>query len=161
MRLLLLLCLMQIGLAQAIVESPDIAPDEFATTAQKERFKTLIQDLRCTVCQNQNLADSHASLAKDLRREILEMMQQGKTDAQITQHLVDRYGEFVLYKPRFERATYILWVGPFAALLLAVVGFVVLIRRRAAQPTHLSDADKQALTDELRRPPVSTSSPKK
>jgi len=161
MRLLLLLCCLQIGLAHAIVESPDIQPDEFTTNAQKERFKALIQDLRCTVCQNQNLADSHASLAKDLRREILELMQQGKTDAQITQHLVDRYGEFVLYKPRFERATYILWIGPFLALLLASIGFILLVRKRAAQTTHLSDADKQALTEELRRNPVSTPSPKK
>lgn len=148
--LLVLLTSLYFNSAFAIVESQDIQPDEFSSPAQKHRFKELIKDLRCTVCQNQNLADSNASLARDLRREIFELIQAGKTDDEITQHLVARYGEFVLYKPRFEKSTYVLWLAPFVTLLLAIAVFIALIRRRTTQVTTLSSNDKQALADALR-----------
>ncbi|MBI3560927.1 MAG: cytochrome c-type biogenesis protein CcmH [Gammaproteobacteria bacterium] len=150
------LLLLPLGLAHAIVEVQDVQPDEFSSPEQKLHFRALIQDLRCTVCQNQNLADSHASLARDLRRQILELMQQGKSDEQIIQHLVNRYGEFVLYKPRFEPATYVLWVAPFVALIAALSGLIVLIRRRAKVTATFSDAEKQALAKELNTPASSS-----
>lgn len=148
--LFILLTSLYVSSAFAIVESQDIQPDEFSSPAQKHRFKALIKDLRCTVCQNQNLADSNASLARDLRREVFELIQSGKTDDEITQHLVARYGEFVLYKPRFEKSTYVLWLAPFFTLLVALAVFIALIRRRTTQVTTLSSNDKQALADALR-----------
>jgi cytochrome c-type biogenesis protein CcmH len=104
------------------------APPDAALDA---RLKTLSEELRCLVCQNQTLADSTAPLAEDLRREVRELAQQGKTDAEIKQYLVARYGDFVLYKPPVKPTTWILWFGPFAFLLGgALVWFVVLRRRR-------------------------------
>jgi cytochrome c-type biogenesis protein CcmH len=95
------------------------------------RLKTLSEELRCLVCQNQTLADSTAPLAEDLRREVRELAQQGKTDAEIKQYLVARYGDFVLYKPPVKPTTWILWFGPFAFLLGGgLIWFVVLRRRR-------------------------------
>jgi cytochrome c-type biogenesis protein CcmH len=104
------------------------APKDAALEA---RLRTLSEELRCLVCQNQTLADSTAPLAEDLRREVRELAQQGKTDAEIKQYLVARYGDFVLYKPPVKPTTWILWFGPFAFLLGGgLIWFVVLRRRR-------------------------------
>jgi cytochrome c-type biogenesis protein CcmH len=104
------------------------APKDAALEA---RLKTLSEELRCLVCQNQTLADSTAPLAEDLRREVRELAQQGKSDAEIKQYLVARYGDFVLYKPPVKPTTWILWFGPFAFLLGGgLIWFVVLRRRR-------------------------------
>jgi cytochrome c-type biogenesis protein CcmH len=110
----------------------DPAPLRFANPVEEQRFHALVTELRCVMCQNQSLADSNAQIAHDLRREVLVLMRQGKTDAQIRDYLVARYGEFVLYKPRVEATTWLLWFGP--ALLLLVGGFVVarIVRRHAA-----------------------------
>jgi len=110
--------------ATAIAQAPKDA-------ALEARLKTLSEELRCLVCQNQTLADSTAPLAEDLRREVRELAQQGKTDAEIKQYLVARYGDFVLYKPPVTPTTWILWFGPFAFLLGGgLLWFVVLRRRR-------------------------------
>jgi cytochrome c-type biogenesis protein CcmH len=99
--------------------------------ALEARLKTLSEELRCLVCQNQTLADSTAPLAEDLRREVRELAQQGKTDAEIKEYLTARYGDFVLYKPPVKPTTWILWFGPFAFLLGGgLLWFVVLRRRR-------------------------------
>lgn len=149
--LLTVVCMLHLGVSYAIVESQDIMPEEFSSTEQKQRFKVLIKDLRCTVCQNQNLADSNASLAKDLRRQVLEMIQAGKSDDEIVEHLVARYGDFVLYKPPFNPSTYVLWIAPFVALIIALVTIVLLIRRRTHSVTVLSDTDKTALRAALQQ----------
>ena len=94
------------------------------------RLKSLFEELRCLVCQNQTLADSNASLAEDLRREVRELAQQGKTDAEIKQYLVARYGDFVLYKPPVKPTTWLLWFGPFAFLLGGGLVWLVVLRRR-------------------------------
>ncbi len=109
-----------IAMAQ-VVDDP--SPPRFADTAEETRFHALVSELRCVMCQNQSLADSNAQIAHDLRREVLTLMRQGRTDAQISDYLVARYGEFVLYKPRIEGKTWLLWFGP--ALLLLAGGFVV------------------------------------
>jgi len=122
--------------------------------AIEKRLMALGEELRCLVCQNQTLADSHADLAADLRQEIREMMQQGKTDSEIVTYLVDRYGDFVLYRPPFKATTALLWFGP--ALLVGVGGVALaatLKRRRGALPddTPLSpeeEARLKALLDE-------------
>ncbi|MBK6727949.1 MAG: cytochrome c-type biogenesis protein CcmH [Xanthomonadales bacterium] len=99
-----------------------IDPLPFANEAEERRFQSLAQELRCLVCQNQNIADSDAGLARDLRKEVFEMMRAGKSDDEIKQFLTERYGDFVLYRPPFKATTLVLWVGP---LLILVVGFAI------------------------------------
>ncbi|HZV55183.1 MAG TPA: cytochrome c-type biogenesis protein [Rhodocyclaceae bacterium] len=99
------------GEAQALYSDP-------ATDA---RLNALASDLRCLVCQNQSIADSHSDLATDLRNEILEMIAAGKTDKEIVDFMVARYGDFVLYRPPFKLATFLLWGGPLLLLALAVL----------------------------------------
>jgi cytochrome c-type biogenesis protein CcmH len=117
------------AMAQAVV---DPAPLQFQDRPEETRFHALVSELRCVMCQNQSLADSNAQIAHDLRREVLQLMRQGKSDEQVKQFLVARYGEFVLYQPRVESKTWLLWFGP--ALLLLAGGFVVarVVRRHAA-----------------------------
>ena len=109
----------------------DPAPLRFNSASEEQRFLHVVTELRCVMCQNQTLADSNAQIARDLRREVLVLMRQGKTDDEIRDYLVARYGEFVLYKPRVEGKTWLLWFGP--ALMLLVGGFVVarVIRQHA------------------------------
>ena len=108
-------------LAQA---GSDPAPLAFEDRAEERRFHALVSELRCVMCQNQSLADSDAQIAHDLRREVLGLMREGQSDAEIEQFLVARYGEFVLYRPRVESKTWLLWFGPL--LLLLAGGYVVL-----------------------------------
>ncbi|MFT3756121.1 MAG: cytochrome c-type biogenesis protein CcmH [Pseudoxanthomonas sp.] len=105
-------------------------PQQFRDAAEETRFHQLTGELRCVMCQNQSLADSNAQIAHDLRREVLDLMHQGKTDQQIKDFLVERYGEFVLYKPQMEKRTWLLWFGPFVLLLLGVAIMVRVLRRQ-------------------------------
>ncbi len=116
---------------------------QFDTPEMEADYNQLIYELRCLVCQNQNLADSDADLAKDLRRETYEMLQQGKSQQQVIDFMVARYGDFVLYRPQFKTSTYLLWLGPF---LLLVVVLVIVVRRlrAAARPVEV---DANALED--------------
>ena len=125
---LLLALLPLLAFAQA---GTAVAPPQFTDRAEAERFHALTEELRCVKCQNQSLADSNAQIAQDLRQEVLELMRQGKTDAEVKHYLVARYGEFVLYRPRVEPATWLLWFGP--AALLLVGGFVLagIVRKRS------------------------------
>ncbi|MCA1714911.1 MAG: cytochrome c-type biogenesis protein CcmH, partial [Gammaproteobacteria bacterium] len=109
-----------IAMAQAVT---DPAPLQFNDASEERRFHALASELRCVMCQNQSLADSNAMIAHDLRREVLALMRQGRSDAQVKQFLVARYGEFVLYKPRVAAKTWLLWFGP--ALLLLAGGIVI------------------------------------
>lgn len=122
------------------------------------RFRGLAAELRCLVCQNQTLLDSHADLAKDLRMEVVRLIQEGRDDAEVKRYLVDRYGEFVLYRPTWSWRNGILWLGPL--VLLAVAGSVIwrLTHKRKPQEDDLDDADD---TDddsdgEDETPPLST-----
>lgn len=121
---------------------------EFDNAEQLERYKTLVYELRCLVCQNQNLADSDADLAADLRREVHRMIVDGQSNDAIIDFMVTRYGDFVLYRPPLKAKTILLWTGPF---VLGAGGLVLLIvqlrRRRAAQPASapLSDAERARL----------------
>lgn len=89
--------------------------------AEKEQYKEVASELRCLVCQNQSLADSHASLAVDLKDKIAEQIRAGKTNEEIKSYMQDRYGEFVIYKPAYSMENAVLWWGPFVVLLIAVV----------------------------------------
>ncbi len=97
---------------------------EFDSPAQEQRYKRLTKELRCTVCQNQNIADSNAELAGDLRRKTYELISAGKSDEEIMDFMVERYGNFVLYRPPLTAGTLLLWIGPF--LVAAFGGFLLL-----------------------------------
>lgn len=112
--------------------------DPTAQDAEIEsRLKALSQELRCLVCQNTTLADSNAPLAEDLRNEIRVQMRQGKTDEQVTAYLVERYGDFVRYKPPVNSNTLLLWFGPFLMLLIGAISLFVVLRKNASR----QDAD--------------------
>ena len=124
--MLLLMCLP--GLAQV---NNDSAPLQFQDSTEEARFHALAAELRCVMCQNQSLADSNALIALSLRHEVIDLMRKGNSDAQIKEFLVARYGEFVLYKPRVEPATWLLWLGPLALLLIGAGVVAVIVRKRA------------------------------
>lgn len=140
MRRVLLAALLLAASAGALA----IDPLPFKDDAEQLRFQQLSAELRCTVCQNQNLADSNADLAKDLRRKVFELMQEGRSDAEIKQFLVDRYGDFVLYDPPVKPLTWGLWFGPAVVVLIGAGLIVAAIRRRAralpSDATGIEDA---------------------
>lgn len=109
------------------------------------RLDHLAQELRCLVCQNESLASSQAELAQDLRAEVRDLIGQGKSDPEIKQYLVQRYGDFVLYRPAFQPTTYLLWLGPFVflALGLIVLWRILRARRLVQAPGPLSAQDLQ------------------
>ena len=108
-------------------------PMTFRDANEEQRYRDLVSELRCVMCQNQSLADSNALIAHDLRLEVLQLMREGKSDEEIKQFLVARYSEFVLYKPKVEPMTWALWFGP-ALLLLAGAGLIVaIVRKRSLQ----------------------------
>lgn len=118
-------------------------PLEFDDPAQEQRFQNLTEELRCLVCQNQSLADSDAFLAQDLRKEIHDMMAAGRSDDEIKAYMVERYGDFVLYRPPVQSNTLLLWAAP---LLLLLIGAVVIARAVSKRAALLEAEDSQAET---------------
>ncbi len=116
---------------------------EFNDEVTKIRFQALTKELRCPKCQNQNLADSNSPIAADLRRELYELLQQGKADSEIVDFMVDRYGEFVLYRPRVSELTYVLWFGPAVLILLGVFVVIVVVRRKPVDKKTLALSAEQ------------------
>jgi cytochrome c-type biogenesis protein CcmH len=122
------------------------------------RLKTLAVELRCLVCQNQTLADSNAPLAEDLRREVREMITKGMSDREIIDFLVQRYGDFVLYRPPWKATTTLLWLGPFLLLIAGATALVLALRSRQKKLTNvtLSEAEHnrvaQLLSEGVNRP---------
>ena len=116
----------------AFAQTGTYNPDTPADPATEARLRELSQELRCLVCQNQNIADSNADLAVDLRREVRSQILQGKSDAAIKSYLVARYGDFVLYRPPMQSNTALLWFGPLALLVVGITVWWMLSRRRAA-----------------------------
>ena len=103
----------------------------FADPAMQARYDSLIRELRCTVCQNQTIADSNASLARDLRREVRRLMEEGRTDQEIRDFLTDRYTDFVLYNPPVKPRTYLLWAAPGLLVIIGLGAAVMVVLRRA------------------------------
>ncbi len=122
---------------------------QFDDPAKQQRYENLIKELRCLVCQNQSLADSDADLAKDLRDEVYGIIQSGKSESEAAQFLVDRYGDFVLYRPPLKANTTLLWVGPFILLAVGIVFLIRQARRRSQLRAHeaapLSDEESRRL----------------
>ncbi|HYG41562.1 MAG TPA: cytochrome c-type biogenesis protein [Bordetella sp.] len=126
---------------------------EFDSETQRARYRNLAEILRCPKCQNQNIADSNSPIANDLRAEIHRMLGEGQTNEQIIGFMVNRYGDFVLYKPPLDARTVFLWLGPAVLLLAgtAVLAVIVVRGRRAGATTGaLSDAEHQRLAELLR-----------
>jgi len=144
MRLLLALLLWLAcspAFAQANAQS-NAAPLQFHDAAEETRFHALASELRCVMCQNQSLADSNALIALSLRREVLQLMHDGRSDGEIKDFLVARYGEFVLYKPKVEASTGLLWLGP-GLLLLGGAAVVAGVLRRRKSLQRVADDDAQ------------------
>lgn len=137
----LLVVLLGLMVAGAVLarEAPTVAADPLL----EKRAMALAEELRCLVCQNQTIADSHAELAVDLKNQIREKLKAGMNEAQIIDYMVARYGDFVLYRPPVKATTLPLWIGPFALLAAALAGlFYYILRRRRSKPEEpLSEAD--------------------
>ena len=139
MRAFLLAVLLASGGAALAID----AEDAFDDPVLQQRYEKINRELRCLVCQNQTIADSNATLAQDLRREVRGMIAAGRTDDEIREFMIERYGDFVLYRPRMTAGNFLLWAAP---VLLLVVGAFVLVRvvRRRAQETDLETDGPEA-----------------
>jgi cytochrome c-type biogenesis protein CcmH len=133
------------GMAHS-AEAPPLAEDPVV----EQRLNHISEELRCLVCQNESLAGSRADLAQDLRREIRTLIKDGKTDAEVMEFMVSRYGDFVRYRPPMKPMTWLLWFGPFALLLGALYGLYRLIRRSQTAPAAPAmDATQRAKAQSL------------
>jgi cytochrome c-type biogenesis protein CcmH len=120
----------------------------------EQRLVNIAEELRCLVCQNESLAGSRSDLAMDLRREIRGLIKQGKTDQEVRDFLVSRYGDFVLYRPPVKPTTWLLWGGPFVLLAVALAGLIAFLRQRKPADAALSPEDQrraEALLNEERK----------
>jgi cytochrome c-type biogenesis protein CcmH len=129
--------------------------EDFDSPQQAERYREVLGELRCLVCQNQSLASSDADLAKDLRDEVYRLMvEEGKSDEAIIRFMVDRYGEFVLYEPPMAPSTYLLWGGPAVLLLIGIGTLVAVVRRKTAAPEpELTPEERQRIARYLNNDP--------
>lgn len=146
----LLLSVLWIGSASA----GPVETFKFKDEATKLRFQILSKELRCPKCQNQNLADSNAKIAVDLRKNLYNLLQEGKTDQEIIDFMVYRYGDFVLYRPQLKKQTYILWFGPIVIILGFALSVIFVLRKRSkgkANELALSSKEQANLDDILNK----------
>lgn len=140
--------LLAVGAAQAAIETYEFDDDKLLL-----RYQVLSAELRCPKCQNQNIAGSNAPIAADLRKQLYQQLQAGRSDAEIIDYMVQRYGEFVLYRPRLDKVTLVLWLAPL--ILLALAGWILFITLRRDRATSLavslSDEEQRRLDELLRR----------
>jgi len=146
MKRLLFIFLLMMSFASYAVDTHQLSDPK-----QQETYETLTKELRCLVCQNQTIADSNAELAGDLRRQVYEMLQQGKSREDIVQFMTDRYGDFVLYKPAFKGKTSVLWIAPVVFLMLGLITVFFVIRRKKAAASQHSDADALEINAEKQK----------
>ncbi len=137
----------------AILSQFNVVSAEIISVAPEyeQRYKHILSELRCLVCQNQTVAESSSGLANDLRIEVKEMLERGATDQEILTFMSDRYGDFVLYNPPIKPRTFLLWIGPFLLLVGGIIFALILVKRRAKNITdnQLSEHEKQRLKDLL------------
>lgn len=133
----LLACVLALLPAQA-AEAPPVAADPVL----EQRVLSLSEQLRCLVCQNQTIAESHAELAIDLRNQVREQLAQGSSEQQVIDYMVARYGDFVMYRPPFKPMTWLLWWGPALLLAAGLGGLALQLHRRAASESELSPAEQ-------------------
>jgi cytochrome c-type biogenesis protein CcmH len=143
-------CLLLSGLAPLQAKEAVLSAED---PVLEKRLIHISEELRCMVCQNESLASSRAELANDLREEVRKLIREDKSDSQIKEYLVTRYGDFVLYKPEVKPLTWVLWFGPFLLLVLAVMGMAYYLRQRqGVQKTSpvLSDEDRRKVQEILK-----------
>ena len=140
--LLIALCILSFGSSLAKDAAP-LADDPVI----EQRLISISEEMRCLVCQNESLSGSRSDLANDLRREIRTLIKEGKSDEQIRNFMVERYGDFVLYRPPIKPITWLLWIGPFIILLIGIAGLLTYLRRRneAVSNIALSDDDNKRI----------------
>jgi len=144
MRNIFLMIVCVLSLSSAIAnEAAPLADDPLT----EQRLISISEEMRCLVCQNESLAGSRSDLANDLRREIRILIKEGKSDDQIRSFMVERYGDFVLYRPPVKPVTWLLWIGPFVILSIGIAGLLMYLRRRNSSiPTvTLTDSDNQKI----------------
>jgi cytochrome c-type biogenesis protein CcmH len=122
--------------------SANEATPAVADPVLEARMLAITAELRCLVCQNQTIADSHADLAIDLRQQVREMLQKGMNEKQISDYMTERYGDFVLYRPPFKSTTALLWIGPGVLMVAGLVTLVLVLRRRSRMPADRFDAEE-------------------
>ncbi len=144
LKVISLCCLFWAAQAPAGLEQFD-----FTGNVNEERYKELIAEIRCLVCQNQSLSDSDAELAHDLRQEVYDLMQKGQDNTEIVDFLVYRYGDFVLYNPPVKPSTYWLWYGPFILLVLGIFMLIRTVRQRGKQTDTGFSEQEQARLDNI------------
>jgi|AntDeeMinimDraft_5_1070356.scaffolds.fasta_scaffold05953_3 cytochrome c-type biogenesis protein CcmH len=152
MRVLLLAVTLMLPLWAVAQQEKPVTVYEFDSSAQEVRYRNLLEELRCPKCQNQNIIDSNAPIAKDMRERVYLMMQEGASNEEITSSLVARFGEFVRYKPKLESRTLLLWATPALAVLiglLVVGGIFIRSRRRGTQAPELSDEEREKVSRAL------------
>ncbi len=124
---------------------------QFESAATEARYEVLINELRCLVCQNENLKASNADLAKDMRDKVYQMVSAGKTKQDVIDFMVARYGDFVLYNPPFKEITWLLWLGPFAFFIIAIIVlFRIVKQRNQTESIELTDGEHQRAHDLLK-----------
>lgn len=128
-------------LVSACVQA-DIDVYEFKDEAQHAQYQQLAKELRCPKCQNQNIADSNAPIAKDMRHQVYQMTLEGKSSSEIVAFMVDRFGEFVVYTPRFDFSTWLLWLGPAVIGILGVLVVVLMARRKVESSDSILSAEE-------------------
>ena len=147
--ILCVLCLSAVN-SQAVVEAY-----QFDSEQQRQRYQSFIDDLRCPKCQNQNLAGSDSPIASDLRRELHDLLKNGMSDKEIVDFMVDRYGDYVLYNPRLQPNTWLLWFAPLALLLVGGIVIALIVRRRrntgAPERTPLTETEQARLKALLKK----------
>ncbi|CAC9539624.1 Cytochrome c heme lyase subunit CcmL [uncultured Gammaproteobacteria bacterium] len=134
------LCIMLLIFQPVFAES--IEANSFVNTQQEQRYRNLIDEIRCPVCQGQSIGGSNAGLAKDLREKVRELITTQKTDDQIRRYMTDRYGDFVVFKPPVNINTYLLWYAPFAFLLFGIFLFVRSFKSRKNTQAPTIDTSK-------------------
>lgn len=140
-KFVLMIFLLSFGLSVAAKEAVPAAQDPVL----EARMVRIASELRCLVCQNQTIADSHASLAVDLRNQVVEQLQKGQSDQQIIDYMTARYGDFVLYRPPMKRTTLILWFGPGILLVASLAALFFVLRRRSRMSPEAFDPDETEL----------------
>lgn len=145
-RLLAALAVLWMSLAPGLAQETSLADPKL-----EQRARDLSHEIRCVVCQSQSVAESDADIAKDVRAIIREQIAAGKSDQEVRDYLVARYGDFVLFDPPFKPSTYVLWIGPFAILALGAIGVTIYFRRRAQEPARVSElsAEEQSRVERL------------
>lgn len=155
MRKLFLILMLALAASSAVVQAKE-APLAAANPELEKRVLALSEELRCLVCQNQTLADSHAELAIDLKNQVREKLASGMSDKEVVNYMVERYGDFVLYRPPVKGATWLLWFGPFLLLGVGIAVLLMKLSRRRVADTDLPETEQKRAASLLEGTTVAT-----